>query len=66
MTRVPALIAAAFLITSTPAPASKKPCRDPQGRIVPCPKPSPGPAQRCKDAKGRFVKCGTPGATSAE
>ena len=60
-----ALLAASVLLTPAPAPASKKPCRDAQGRIVPCPKPSPSPAQRCKDAKGRFVKCGTPGATPA-
>lgn len=58
-----ALTAAA--VAASPAPASKKPCRDAQGRIVECPKPKASSGLRCKDECGRFVKCGTPGAKPA-
>lgn len=64
MTRI-LLAAALAAVTASPAPASQKPCRDAQGRVVPCPKPRVTPAPRCKDAQGRFVKCDAPGAKSA-
>lgn len=64
MTRI-LLAAASAAFVATPAPASKKPCRDAQGRVVDCPKPRAAPAPRCKDAQGRFVKCGAPGAKPA-
>lgn len=44
------------LFAAPPAPASQKPCRDAQGKIVKCPKPR-ATSPRCKDANGRFVKC---------
>lgn len=58
-------LTAAFALLASPAPASKKPCRDARGRIVECPKPRAAATPRCKDAKGRFMKCGTPGAKPA-
>lgn len=64
MFRIP-LVAFAALSLATPAPASKKPCRDAQGRVVACPDPRKPPSPRCKDQRGRFVKCGTPGARPA-
>lgn len=48
---------AAAALVAAPAPASKKPCRDAQGRVIECPKPKSPPTPRCKDEKGRFVKC---------
>lgn len=66
MTRIAVTLATtALLAIGSPAPASKKPCRDENGRIVPCPKPTATPAPRCKDAKGRFVRCDAPGAKPA-
>lgn len=45
----------ALICTTTAAPASQKPCRDAQGKIIPCAKPrSPAPP-RCKDDRGRFA-----------
>lgn len=56
----PCLLAVATLLAlPSPGLASPKPCRDAQGRIVPCPKPVPV-QHRCKDAQGRFVKCDHP------
>jgi hypothetical protein len=58
------LLGCTALFFSTAAPASQKPCRDGDGKIIACSKPTPKsvPPQRCKDAKGRFVACkpGTP------
>jgi hypothetical protein len=54
------LIVAVLAVVSVPAQASKKPCRDASGKIIPCPKPSPQAQHRCKDAAGRFVKCERP------
>ncbi|PAX08077.1 hypothetical protein [Sphingomonas lenta] len=59
------LATTAAALAASPAPASKKPCRDAQGRVVECPKPKASPSSRCKDERGRFVKCGTPGARPA-
>jgi hypothetical protein len=56
------LILAALAVYASPAGASKKPCRDASGKIIPCPKPSPKAQHRCKDAAGRFVKCDHPSA----
>lgn len=56
----PVFVAVALL--AGPAPASPKPCRDAQGRIVQCPQPKKAAAARCKDSKGRFVSCDKPGA----
>jgi len=47
------------LAPAAPAPAGTKPCRDKDGKVVPCPKPPRKPVQRCKDEKGRFVACPT-------
>lgn len=51
------------LIAIAPAPASTKPCRGKDGRIIECPK-ARKPSPRCKDAKGRFVACSTPSSGS--
>lgn len=45
------------LVCTTAAPASQKPCRDPHGKIIACPKPRQPAPPRCKDEKGRFVAC---------
>lgn len=50
------LIAIVSLATPSQLPASEKPCRDKDGRVVPCPKVRK-PSPRCKDAQGRFVAC---------
>lgn len=50
------------LITTDPAPASTKPCRNKNGQIVKCPKPPRKVSPRCKDAQGRFTACQTPAA----
>ena len=47
------------LMTTGPAPASTKPCRSKDGRIIECPK-ARKPSPRCKDANGRFAACPTP------
>lgn len=60
MTRI--LPALAALLLAAPAPASPKPCRDAEGRIIKCPQPKKAAAARCKDDKGRFVPCDKPGA----
>ncbi|WP_375427388.1 hypothetical protein [uncultured Sphingomonas sp.] len=62
MIRFLSALAATGLIASA-APASPKPCRDAQGRVVPCTQPKKT-AARCKDDKGRFVACDKPGARS--
>lgn len=56
------IVAFTALALAAPAPASKKPCRDAEGKIVACPEPKKSASPRCKDERGRFVKCGTPGA----
>jgi hypothetical protein len=56
------IAAVAVLSLAAPAPGSKKPCRDAQGRVVACPEPKRPAPPRCKDERGRFVKCGTPDA----
>lgn len=54
------LIGGAALLCTTAAPASQKPCRDRDGKIILCAKPRPKAAPvRCKDDKGRFVACKT-------
>lgn len=53
---IPTALAAAALLTGS-ANASPRPCRDAQGRIVPCPKPARPAPHRCKDAAGRFTPC---------
>ena len=58
--RTALLIAAGMsLIATGPAPASTKPCRGKDGRIIECSK-TRKPSPRCKDAKGRFTACATP------
>lgn len=52
------------MLGATASPASQKPCRSPDGRIVACPKPEKASPPRCKDDKGRFVPCPKPGSTS--
>ena len=47
------------LMTIGPAPASTKPCRGKDGRIIECPK-ARQPSPRCKDARGRFSACPAP------
>ena len=56
MTRILFALAATALLAG-PAPASPKPCRDAQGRVIKCPQPKKAVASRCKDDKGRFVAC---------
>lgn len=51
------------LITTAPAPASTKPCRNKDGQIIKCPKPPRKVSPRCKDAQGRFTACQTPTAS---
>ena len=64
--RVTLSIAAVMsLMTTGPAPASTKPCRSKDGRIVECPK-ARKPSPRCKDAKGRFAACLTPSSGNPE
>ena len=46
----------ASLLTPSQLPASSKPCRDKDGRIIACPKVRKA-SPRCKDAQGRFVSC---------
>ena len=54
-----AIAAGMSLITTGPAPASTKPCRSKDGRIIECPK-TRKPSPRCKDPQGRFIACSTP------
>ena len=54
-----AIAAGMSLITTGPAPASTKPCRSKDGRIIECPK-TRKLSPRCKDAQGRFTACSTP------
>ena len=50
------LLGCAALIFATEAPASQKPCRDPNGKIITCPKAALKAAPpRQKDEKGRFA-----------
>ena len=44
------------ILFTAPLPASQKPCRDANGKVVKCPKPRAASA-RCKDATGKFVPC---------
>ena len=61
MTRLlTSLFAAALLGVPAAAPASSKPCRDADGRVIACPKPVKPAPKRCKDATGRFVRCDAP------
>jgi hypothetical protein len=53
------LAAGLSIACTAPAPASVKPCRDANGRVIPCPKVRKA-APRCKDAKGQFTACTTP------
>ncbi len=64
MTRISSVLAATVFLAG-PAPASPKPCRDAQGRVIQCPQPKKASAARCKDDKGRFVACDKPGARPA-
>ena len=50
------LFGCAVFMIATAAPASQKPCRGSDGKIVACPKPAPKttPPPR-KDEKGRFA-----------
>lgn len=61
---VPAALAALTLAgLPASAPASPKPCRDPHGRVITCPRPKPAPTPRARDGAGRFarpVPAGTP------
>lgn len=52
-----ALLCCVALTCATTAPASPKPCRDKDGRVVACAKPKKAPPARCKDDRGRFVAC---------
>ena len=55
------LLGCAAMLFATEAPASQKPCRDRDGKIIVCAKPKPKAApRRCKDDKGRFVACKSP------
>ena len=55
------LLGCAALMCTTAAPASPRPCRGPDGKIIACAKPQPKPAPaRCKDEKGRFTGCKPP------
>ncbi len=49
-------LAGLTLVSGTSSSASVKPCRDPHGKFVDCPKPRK-PVERCKDASGKFAKC---------
>lgn len=54
------MLACAALACTTAAPASPKPCRSRDGKIIACPKPQPRASpNRCKDDRGRFA-CKTP------
>ena len=53
------LAAGISMMATDQAPASIKPCRGKDGKVVECPKPPRKPSPRCKDDKGRFVACGT-------
>ena len=61
------ILTGAALACTTAAPASPKPCRGRDGKIIACPKPQPKPApNRCKDNKGRFAcKAPAPGTAPA-
>ena len=48
-----------------PAPASVKPCRGKDGRIIECPKERKS-SPRCKDERGRFVACPTPASAGSD
>lgn len=59
MTRLTACLPLAVALLAAPpapAPASQKPCRDAQGKVIKCPKPRAA-SPRCKDAAGKFVAC---------
>lgn len=57
MTRIAVCVPVALaLFVVSPSPASQKPCRDAQGKVIKCPKPRAA-SPRCKDAGGRFVPC---------
>jgi hypothetical protein len=64
LTRILFALVATCLMAG-PVPASPKPCRDAQGRIIKCPPPAKAAQARCKDDKGRFVACDKPGARPA-
>ena len=50
------LLSCAALVFATAAPASQKPCRDPNGKIITCSKSAiKAPPTRHKDEKGRFI-----------
>lgn len=51
----------ASLVVSAPLPASVKPCRDKDGKVIRCSQPRQA-SPRCKDASGRFVACPGPDA----
>ena len=46
----------ALMLTPSQLPASSKPCRDKDGRVITCTKMRKA-SPRCKDAQGRFVPC---------
>lgn len=48
------------LMSAVPCPASQKPCRDQEGKVVTCKAVKKDAAPRCKDEKGRFAACTTP------
>ena len=50
------IAAGVTLMTTGPAPASTKPCRGKDGKVIECVKERK-PVARCKDEKGRFVAC---------
>jgi hypothetical protein len=59
------LVGLVALSCGTAAPASQKPCRDQDGKIIVCVKAPPKEAPaRCKDEKGRFVACKKPAPTA--
>ena len=50
------LLGCVAILVATAAPASQKPCRGSDGKIVACPKPAPKTTPRpSKDEKGRFT-----------
>ena len=50
------LLSCIALVSATAAPASQKPCRDTNGKIITCPKPAlKATHPRYKDKKGRFA-----------
>ena len=51
------LAAGMSLLAVGQAPASTKPCRGKDGKVVECPKPARKVSPRCKDEKGRFAAC---------